>query len=434
MTAIGGAAPTTAAATDVAANSAHTAQITKFFEHMATAESAYAAFEPVTVHNQAAMQTALDAAYVIFAKLAKESKDGLPPEEISRAHFARLFFLKARAHFDGEPHVAGLFIKIALILQLPQDHCFSLIKGEIAMEVTASNDLAELQRILEKRQSGGTLPNLDEWIQSTATSKIEYVGADGKVKNAEKLPLDLGIYFRWLGQCYQATEHDSSTAKQRLGLYKAIYGHAETLLKSVAEKSRLSFFKDAEFELADLHFALAPFIYSIEHPDDSKGLSAVILKTTEYLKHEQDSQRSLTLKAKVTNALEKIQRVEKDPTFERNGNTLAIACLIMSVVSAIITIIGIATSAPLLIGGGVLSVVSGGLMLLRWHYRAPQGLHHKAHYDFAVAYPAAIGVAAVAVTLFSTIPAVIFGALSGIVAGVVIYKSETAPQPIRATV
>lgn len=114
----------------------------------------------------------------------------------------------------------------------------------------------------------------------------------------------------------------------------------------------------------------------------------------------------------------------------REWTEFAIAILIASAVSALFIAIGVAASAPLLITASTIGAMTGGLLLFRWHYQTPKGLNLQTHYAFAIAYPSALSVAAIAITIFSPIPATIFGALSLMTAGVAIFKGETASTAV----
>lgn len=110
----------------------------------------------------------------------------------------------------------------------------------------------------------------------------------------------------------------------------------------------------------------------------------------------------------------------------REWKEFAIAILIVTIVSAVFIAIGVVLAAPLLIASGPLTVMTGGLLLYRWHYNSAHGLITSTHYTFAIAYPSAFAVAAVAVTIFNPIPAAIVGAFGLLIAGAAIYKGELA--------
>lgn len=120
-----------------------------------------------------------------------------------------------------------------------------------------------------------------------------------------------------------------------------------------------------------------------------------------------------------------------DHTVTRDWKEIAVAMLIVSAVSAVFIVLGVATGAPLLIASGTVSAMTGGLLLFRWHYHRDEGLNSSTHNAFAAAYPTALAVSAIAWTIFSTIPGAIFGVLGLLIAGGAIYKGETAPVAIR---
>lgn len=115
----------------------------------------------------------------------------------------------------------------------------------------------------------------------------------------------------------------------------------------------------------------------------------------------------------------------------RDWKEFVVAILIVTVVSAVFIAIGVAVAAPLLIASGTVSALTGGLLLYRWHFHKDQGLNSSTHNPFAAAYPTALAVSAIGLTIFSIIPGAIFGVLGLLIAGGAIYKGETAPVAIR---
>lgn len=558
-------------------------KIAQFTQHMADAETMYKEFGSISSSEKEGMHKSLCEAYKLYTELAALPETERLPNADNQ--LARLLFLEGRYLYGGPFLEASHLFNVALLLQLQGEGTNTLLTDDFRKDLASAPDLETLIKTLAKRHESGTLPKLDVWLDRNTL----------KLTDKPELALQVGIGMRWLGHCYQNVKDTNQRTPQNIARFRCIYGDVHEILKPIAESTGKPIHKEANWELAELHYNTDRFMHWMEHPEDTKGAVKCLEKVIPYLNIEGDTPRAHRLNAQIRNilAIEGAKERSEDPSkvegylaltktcfdnvskacslaekdgFDRflkhmflnnraafaldslergtqlaemdaiaiwskqavdyartenfnhvyhstfltcaarvamqknefetakrlleeavgvctkfpNSSTdtltkiealkqklpdstkkvptsvavdtragtakltddhkitrdckeLVIALVIVALVSAVFIAIGIALNDPFMISGGALSAMSGGLLLFRWHYHTPQGLNTSTHYGFAAVYPTAIAVAAIGISMFSPIPATIFGVMGGLLSIGAVYKGETAPQPNRAT-
>lgn len=428
-----------------------------FRAQMEEAERVFARFGEATTAEKATMQKALDDAYTIMTGLAKR-KSALP-KGITGQQVARLLFLQSKLLATDNPLSAGLCLKSSIIFQIVDNYTSSmsakiahaldssvsdLMPDEFRKDLITSASLKVLITFLVTRNSNGTFPNLNKWLQDNSTKGIHITG-DGAKEISAKLAESLEL----LGQNYKDTIKAPSEADKKL--FTAISDICRKLVKEPTSPKvdAKSDPKKDDATKSDAKKADAtPTAAATPKPTEPATTATAATNTpppqTTAAPKSTAAPITIDQKQPITTASEPVTPPKTAPSapvtslatdhkVTSTWKELGVALLVVVAVSAVFIAIGIAAKAPLLIASGAMSLGSGIYLLARWHF-TDQGLNTQVHYGFAAAYPTALSIAATACTFLTPIPAAVIGILGLAATGGAIYKGESATLPVSTKV